>query len=199
MKTLKFASAIFGCLVMANANAANIKIFHSPTCPHCHHARGFIESTLIYEYDNLKVTEVNVANEDNRSEFFDALKKCNYKTGGVPVIVIHSQRNLIAGVIVVVERIVRNRVRIGIIHLQGAYVRTVAECMLSHIVDMAVYINCVQTTDRSVERIRSYLVYRCRDDYRTRVVNLGKRVGLNLSCAVGDVQNLHITKVLTIY
>ena len=88
MKTSKFASAIFGCLVMANANAANIKIFHSPTCPHCHHARGFIESTLIYEYDNLKVTEVNVANEDNRSEFFDALKKCNYKTGGVPVIVI---------------------------------------------------------------------------------------------------------------
>lgn len=88
MKFLKCASVICGCIAMVGANAADIKIFHSPTCPHCHHAREFIENTLIYEYDNLKVTEVNVTVADNRQEFVDAIYKCGYKTGGVPVIVI---------------------------------------------------------------------------------------------------------------
>ena len=73
---------------MANANAADIKIFHSPSCPHCRHAREFIENTLIYEYNDLKVTEVNVMNADNRQEFVDALYKCGYKSGGVPVLVV---------------------------------------------------------------------------------------------------------------
>ena len=88
MKTLKIASIIFGCVAMANANAADIKIFHSPSCPHCRHAREFIENTLIYEYNDLKVTEVNVMNADNRQEFVDALYKCGYKSGGVPVLVV---------------------------------------------------------------------------------------------------------------
>ena len=88
MKPLKIASLIFGCAVMGAANAADITIFHSPSCPHCRHAREFIESTLIYEYDNLKVTEVNVMSADNRQEFVDALYKCGYKSGGVPVIVV---------------------------------------------------------------------------------------------------------------
>ena len=88
MKTLGFASVLFGCVAMAAANAADIKIYHSPSCPHCHHAREFIENTLIYEYDNLKVTEINVMNEDNRQEFLDTIKKCKYESGGVPVIVI---------------------------------------------------------------------------------------------------------------
>ena len=88
MKILKIASVIFGCAVVANANAADIKIFHSPSCPHCQHARAFIENTLIYEYDDLKVTEVNVMSTDNRQEFVDAIYKCGYKTGGVPVIVV---------------------------------------------------------------------------------------------------------------
>ena len=88
MKLLKIASVLCGCVVCATAGAADIKIFHSPTCPHCHHARGFTENTLVYEYDNLKVTEVNVMVSDNRQEFVDALYKCGYKSGGVPVIVI---------------------------------------------------------------------------------------------------------------
>ena len=88
MKTLKIASIIFGCVAMANANAADIKIFHSPSCPHCRHAREFIENTLIYEYGDLKVTEINVMSADNRQEFVDALYKCGYKSGGVPVLVV---------------------------------------------------------------------------------------------------------------
>ena len=88
MKTLKIASIIFGCVAMASANAADIKIFHSPSCPHCRHAREFIENTLIYEYGDLKVTEINVMSADNRQEFVDALYKCGYKSGGVPVLVV---------------------------------------------------------------------------------------------------------------
>jgi len=88
MKVSKIVSILFGCVAMANANAADITIYHSPSCPHCHHARQFIENTLIYEYGDLKVTEVNVMSADNRQEFVDALQKCGYKSGGVPVIVV---------------------------------------------------------------------------------------------------------------
>lgn len=88
MKTSKIISFVFGCAAISAANAADITIFHSPSCPHCRHAREFIESTLIYEYDNLKVTEINVMETDNRQAFIDTLQKCNYKSGGVPVIVI---------------------------------------------------------------------------------------------------------------
>lgn len=88
---MKLSNLFFAicCGVFANAaNAANITIFYAPTCPHCHHARDFISNTLIYEYDELLVEEVNVANVDNRQAFVDALYKCGYHKGGVPVIVI---------------------------------------------------------------------------------------------------------------
>ena len=43
---------------------------------------------MIYEYPELKVTEVNVFEEANRPTFEGALKKCKYESGGVPVLVI---------------------------------------------------------------------------------------------------------------
>ena len=70
------------------AFAADITIYYSPTCPHCHHARKFISNDLVYEYPDLKVTTVNVMQEGNRPEFMDTLKKCEYTSGGVPVLVI---------------------------------------------------------------------------------------------------------------
>lgn len=88
MKVSKLIFALIGGAFIGGANAADITIFYSPTCPHCHHARDFISSTLIYEYDNLKVGEVNVMNVDNRQAFVDALFKCGYQSGGVPVMVI---------------------------------------------------------------------------------------------------------------
>ena len=88
MKTLSFLSAICGIAFMGAASAADITIYYSPTCPHCHHAREFISSNLIYEYPELKVTEVNVFEETNRPTFENALKKCEYESGGVPVLVI---------------------------------------------------------------------------------------------------------------
>jgi len=75
-------------LFMGTANAADITVFYSPTCPHCHHARDFISNTLIYEYNDLKVSEIDVTKMENRQAFVDALFKCKYNKGGVPVIVI---------------------------------------------------------------------------------------------------------------
>lgn len=88
MKLSKLLSAFAGGIFAFGANAADITIFYSPTCPHCHHARDFIENTLIYEYEDLNVVEVNVMNKDNRQAFVDALFKCGYRTGGVPVLVV---------------------------------------------------------------------------------------------------------------
>lgn len=88
MKTISLMGALAGAMFIGNAVAADITIYYSPTCPHCHHARDFISTNLIYEYPNLKVTEVNVMESANRPEFTDALKKCEYESGGVPVLVI---------------------------------------------------------------------------------------------------------------
>ncbi len=88
MKKLSILSAIFGLSFIGAASAANITIYHSPHCPHCHHAREFISSTLIYEYPELTVTEVNVMDPANQEKFAAALKKCEFESGGVPVLVI---------------------------------------------------------------------------------------------------------------
>ena len=88
MKITNILFALICGAFICGANAANISIYYSPTCPHCHHARDFISSALIYEYNDLQVTEVNVTNIDNRQAFVDALFKCGYQKGGVPVIVI---------------------------------------------------------------------------------------------------------------
>ncbi len=88
MKLSKLLFAFLCGAVMCSANAADVTIYYSPTCPHCHHARDFVENTLIYEYETLKVSEVNVMNADNRQDFFAALKKCGYESGGVPVLVV---------------------------------------------------------------------------------------------------------------
>lgn len=84
----KIFGAIAGAMFVGNALAADITIYHMPTCPHCHHAREFVSQNLIYEYPELKVTTIDVTQDANRQEFMDTLKKCEYDSGGVPVIVI---------------------------------------------------------------------------------------------------------------
>ena len=88
MKKLSFLCAIMGLTFAGVASAADITIYYSPSCPHCHHAREFISNTLIYEYPELKVTAVNVMDQANLPAFQDALKKCEFDNGGVPVMVI---------------------------------------------------------------------------------------------------------------
>jgi len=88
MKTTTLFGALVGAMVIGGAMAADITIYYSPTCPHCHHAREFISENLIYEYPNLNVTTVNVMDAANRDEFIATLKKCEYESGGVPVMVV---------------------------------------------------------------------------------------------------------------
>ena len=88
MKKLSVLGLTMGALFVGGANAADITIYHMPTCPHCHHARDFVSNNLIYEYPELKVTLVNVTESANREEFMATLKKCEYESGGVPVLVI---------------------------------------------------------------------------------------------------------------
>ena len=88
MKKLSLFGIVAGAVLAGSVNAADITIYYSPTCPHCHHARDFISNNLIYEYPNLNVTTVNVMESANRPEFMDTLKKCEYESGGVPVLVI---------------------------------------------------------------------------------------------------------------
>ena len=88
MKKLSVLGLTMGALFVGTANAADITIYHMPTCPHCHHARDFVSNNLIYEYPELKVTLVNVTESANREEFMATLKKCEYESGGVPVLVI---------------------------------------------------------------------------------------------------------------
>ena len=86
MKVLKVAFLLTAFLGFCSVNAADITLYYSPTCPHCHHARDFIENELVYEYDDLKVTLINAF--ENRDEFIATIKKCEYNSGGVPVMVI---------------------------------------------------------------------------------------------------------------
>ncbi|MBR5153573.1 MAG: hypothetical protein IKW57_02155 [Alphaproteobacteria bacterium] len=88
MKKTSLLSAIMGLSFIGSASAADITVFYSPTCPHCHHAREFISSTLIYEYPELKVTEVNVMEPSTQELFQETLTKCGFESGGVPVIVV---------------------------------------------------------------------------------------------------------------
>lgn len=88
MKKLSMLGAIAGAMFVGSAYAADITVYHMPTCPHCHHERDFISNNLIYEYPELKVTLVDVTDAGNREEFMATLKKCEYESGGVPVLVI---------------------------------------------------------------------------------------------------------------
>lgn len=88
MKKLSLISAVLGLYMMGGAFASEmVTIYYSPSCPYCHYALDDISDKLIYEYPNLSVTEIDVSNPENRTAFSYALKKCDFKNGGVPVIV----------------------------------------------------------------------------------------------------------------
>jgi len=88
MKNRLVLGVLFGGLLFGSAMATDLTIYYSPSCPHCHHARDFISTDLIYEYPDIKVTSVNVNDRKNLDEFRTTLEKCEYTSGGVPVIVI---------------------------------------------------------------------------------------------------------------
>lgn len=84
----KILGVVVGMMFAGYASAADITLYYSPTCPHCHHAREFISNNLIYEYPELRVTTVNVMDAANSEEFVAALRQCKYESGGVPVLIV---------------------------------------------------------------------------------------------------------------
>ncbi|MCL2331537.1 MAG: hypothetical protein FWC61_03270 [Proteobacteria bacterium] len=84
--TSVMAMATFGAFA-----AADMTIYYSPTCPHCHHARDFTSQYLVYEYPTLKVTNVDVTNQANYPAFQKVIKDCGYDSGGVPIVVINGK------------------------------------------------------------------------------------------------------------
>lgn len=88
MKKLSLLSALLGFFFIGAASAADISLYYSPTCPHCHHAREFFTDRIVYEYPDLRIVQINVANRANLPKFQEVLKKCEYDSGGVPVIVV---------------------------------------------------------------------------------------------------------------
>lgn len=79
-------SVLCGLCFVGMAGAADITIYYSPTCPHCHHARDYTSNNFIYEYPTINVTMVDVTAPENRAMFIDVLKTCDFSSGGVPVI-----------------------------------------------------------------------------------------------------------------
>ena len=79
-------SVLFGLSIIGTSSAADMKIYYSPTCPHCHHAKDFTNNNFIYEYPTITVTTIDVTVPENRALFMEVLKSCDYSSGGVPVI-----------------------------------------------------------------------------------------------------------------
>lgn len=86
MRRLCVIGAVLG--MFSGAFAADVTIYHLPSCPHCHHAIDFARNNLVYEYPTVKVTTVSLGEPENRPLFPDVMKKCELKSGGVPVLVI---------------------------------------------------------------------------------------------------------------
>ncbi|MDR0727050.1 MAG: hypothetical protein LBF37_03220 [Rickettsiales bacterium] len=106
-----FLSAILAMAIFGTASAADVTLYYSPTCPHCHHAREFISSTLVYEYPSVKVEAVNVMEPENLPAFQAALEKCKYESGGVPLIIIGDE--CMQGYAEVLNNDMRKHVEVG--------------------------------------------------------------------------------------
>lgn len=85
MKT-KILYALMGLFFVCGAHAADMTIYYSPTCPHCHHARDYASNNFIYEYPTMNITMIDVTVPEHRALFIDVIKTCDFSSGGVPVI-----------------------------------------------------------------------------------------------------------------
>ncbi len=88
MKKIGIFSMLLTILTFASVRAADVTLFHSPTCPHCHHAKDFLGNELVKEFNGIEIETINLASEENIEPFKAALKKCNYDKGYIPVIVV---------------------------------------------------------------------------------------------------------------
>lgn len=65
---------------------AEMVIFYSPSCPHCHDALKFLDS-IEQKYKNLKITKYNTSKTSGANYYFHYTKKLNLNTSGVPLAV----------------------------------------------------------------------------------------------------------------
>lgn len=86
MRKFYIILAALAALSTAAHADVNMQIYYSEECPHCHHAREFINKSLIPEYKTLKVQEISVPT--NVEQFRKALQKCELSNGGVPLVII---------------------------------------------------------------------------------------------------------------
>jgi len=87
MKKILFALCLMP-FALGGANAADVKLYYSPTCPHCHHAMDFLRDELAYEFQSVRIITFNLSDSANMDAFRAALAQCKYESGGVPVMVI---------------------------------------------------------------------------------------------------------------
>ncbi len=83
---IKILYALMGLFCVCGAHAADMTIYYSPTCPHCHHARDYASNNFIYEYPTMNITMIDVTVPEHRALFIDVIKTCDFSSGGVPVI-----------------------------------------------------------------------------------------------------------------
>ena len=83
---IKILYALMGLFFVCGAHAADMTIYYSPTCPHCHHARDYASNNFIYEYPTMNITMIDVTVPEHRALFIDVIKTCDFSSGGVPVI-----------------------------------------------------------------------------------------------------------------
>ena len=67
-------------------NKAEIILFYSPTCPHCHHALEFLDKEIVPKYPDLTITKYNASTKVGANYYFHYAKKLGMdNAGAVPL------------------------------------------------------------------------------------------------------------------
>lgn len=83
MKKLLIAGVAVTLFACGNSESSDVVLYYMPGCPYCHQAEDFLKAEGIAA-DKINVTDGPAAME----KFQAALKKCDAKSGGVPLIIV---------------------------------------------------------------------------------------------------------------
>ncbi len=67
-------------------------LFHLDSCPHCHHAKAFIDNTLKSEFPDVVFKEYEVSNPENAALMQAYGEKLQVRVGPVPFIVFSNDK-----------------------------------------------------------------------------------------------------------
>ena len=74
---------------------AEMVLFFSPTCPHCHHALEFLEKNVEPKYKDLTITKYNTSTKVGANYYFHYAKKLNFDSAGaVPLAIFKDKYEL---------------------------------------------------------------------------------------------------------